>query len=68
MGKPNCEKGERCCLFHTTTPCTTSNLSCYETNLMLLNPTKTRFENNFLMVGRIFKFKLVIEQIVTDPN
>jgi hypothetical protein len=66
MGKLNCERNESCCVFHTTTPCATSNLSCYETNIMLLNPTKTRFATNFLMVERLFKFKLVIEQIVAN--
>jgi hypothetical protein len=38
----------------------------YETNLMLLNPTKTRFATNFLMVERLFKLKLAIEQIVAN--
>jgi hypothetical protein len=41
---------------------------CYETNLMLLNATKTHLSTNFLMVQRLFKFKLVIEQIVVHPN
>ncbi len=27
MGKINCEKNENCCFFHTTTLCTTNNLS-----------------------------------------
>ncbi len=38
----------------------------YKTNLMLLNPTKTWFATNFLMVERLFKVKLTIEQIVVD--
>ncbi len=38
----------------------------YETNLMLLNPTKTQFSTNFLMVERLFKLKLTIEQIVAN--
>ncbi len=39
---------------------------CYETNLMLLNPTKIRFTTNFLMVERLFKLRLAIEQTVFD--
>jgi hypothetical protein len=35
---------------------------------MLLNPTKTQFKTNFLMVERSFKLGLAIEQIVADPN
>jgi hypothetical protein len=33
----------------------------YETNLMLLNPTKTCFATNFLMGERLFKLKPTIE-------
>jgi hypothetical protein len=33
---------------------------------MLLNPIETTFSTKFLMVERLFKFKLVIEQIVID--
>jgi glycerol uptake facilitator-like aquaporin len=33
---------------------------------MLLNPTKTQFSTNFLMVERLFKLKLTIEQIVAN--
>jgi hypothetical protein len=39
---------------------------CYETNLMLLNPTKMWFTTNFLMVEKLFKLRLAIEQIVFD--
>jgi hypothetical protein len=35
---------------------------------MLLNPTKIKFATNFLMVERLFKFRLTIEQIVVDPD
>jgi len=35
---------------------------------MLLNPTKTRFVTNFIMVERLFKLKPTIEQIVANPN
>jgi hypothetical protein len=38
----------------------------YETNLMLLNPTKTQFTTNFLMVERLFKFRPIIEQTVIN--
>ncbi len=38
----------------------------YETNLMLLNPIKTQFATNFLMVGKLFKLRPVIEQIVIN--
>jgi hypothetical protein len=38
----------------------------YETNPMLLNPTKTRFSTIFLMVERLFKLRPIIEQIVID--
>jgi hypothetical protein len=38
----------------------------YETNLMLLNPTETQFVTNFLMVERLFKLKLAIEQTIVD--
>ncbi len=41
---------------------------CYETNLMLLHPTKTRFATHFLMVERLFKFKPAIEQIITNHD
>jgi hypothetical protein len=34
----------------------------YKTNLMLLNPTKARFATNFLIVERLFKLRLAIEQ------
>jgi hypothetical protein len=40
----------------------------YETNIMLLNPTKTWFVTNFLMVERLFKLRLAIEQIVVDHD
>jgi hypothetical protein len=39
----------------------------YEANLMLLNSTETWFATNLLMVERLFKFKLAIEQIIVDP-
>ncbi len=35
---------------------------------MLLNPTKIVFATNFLMVERLFKFKLAIEHIIANPN
>jgi hypothetical protein len=35
---------------------------------MLLHPTKTRFATKFLMVERLFKFKLAIEQTIIDPD
>jgi len=35
---------------------------------MLLNPTKTWFVTNFLMVERLFKLKLAIEQIIANPT
>jgi hypothetical protein len=35
---------------------------------MLLNPTETQFVTKFLMVERLFKFKLAIEQTVANPN
>ncbi len=38
----------------------------YETNLMLLNPTETQFATNVLIIERLFKFRLTIEQIVVD--
>ncbi len=41
---------------------------CYETNLMLLNPTKTRFVTNFLMVEKLFKLTLAIEQTILDHD
>jgi hypothetical protein len=41
---------------------------CYETNLILLNPTETRFVTNFLMVETFFKLRSTIEQIVANPN
>jgi len=41
---------------------------CYETNLMLLNLTKTQFATKFLMVERLFKFKLAIERTVVDHD
>jgi hypothetical protein len=41
---------------------------CYETNLMLLNPIETWFATNFLMVERLFKLRLAIEQTITNPN
>ncbi len=41
---------------------------CDETNLMLLNPTKTRFATNVLMVERLFKLRLTIKQIVVDRD
>jgi hypothetical protein len=34
---------------------------------MLLNSTETWFATNLLMVERLFKFKLAIEQIIVDP-
>jgi hypothetical protein len=40
----------------------------YETNLMLLNPIETWFATNFVMVERLFKLKLAIEQTIVDPN
>ncbi len=42
--------------------------NCYETNLMLLNPTETWFAPNFLMVERLFELGPTIEQIVVDIN
>ncbi len=39
---------------------------CYETNLILLNPTETQFATNFLMVETLFKLKFAIEQIVAN--
>jgi hypothetical protein len=36
---------------------------CYETNLMLLNPIETWFITNFLMLERLFKFKLAIKLV-----
>jgi hypothetical protein len=41
---------------------------CYETNLMLLNLTKTQFATKFLMVERLFKLKLAIERTVVDHD
>jgi hypothetical protein len=41
---------------------------CYETNLILLNPTETQFATNFLMVETLFKLRFAIEQIVANPN
>jgi hypothetical protein len=41
---------------------------CYETSLMLLNLAETWLAPNFLMVERLFKLKLAIEQIVTNLN
>jgi hypothetical protein len=38
----------------------------YETNLMLINPIETCFVTNFLMVEKLFKLKLAIEQIVAN--
>jgi hypothetical protein len=35
---------------------------------MLLNSIETRFATNFLMVERLFKLRLTIEQIVVNPN
>jgi hypothetical protein len=40
----------------------------YETNLMLLNPTRTCFATNFLMVETLFKLKLAIEQTFANPD
>jgi hypothetical protein len=40
----------------------------YETNQTLLNPTKTQFPTNFLMVKRLFKLRLATKQIVVDVN
>ncbi len=40
----------------------------YETNLMLLNSTKTWFATNFSIIERLFEFTLAIEQIVVDPD
>jgi len=40
----------------------------WKKQLLLLNPTKTRFATKFLMVERLFKLKLAIEQIVVDLN
>ncbi len=40
----------------------------YETNLMLLKPIETQFVTNFLMVEKLFKLKLAIEQTITNPN
>jgi hypothetical protein len=38
----------------------------YETNLMLLNPIETQFATKFLMVERLFKLRLTIEQIIVN--
>jgi hypothetical protein len=35
---------------------------------MLLKPIKTWFATNFLMVERLFKLKLAIEQTIANPN
>jgi hypothetical protein len=35
---------------------------------MLLNPIKTQFVTNVLMVERLFKLKLAIEQTITNPD
>jgi hypothetical protein len=40
----------------------------YETNLMLLKPIEMQFVTKFLMVERLFKLKLAIEQTIVDPN
>jgi len=35
---------------------------------MFLNPNKMQFTTNFLMVEQLFKLKIVIEHIITDPK
>jgi hypothetical protein len=68
MGEMNCEKGESYCFFIQQHHAPLAIFCCYETNIMLLNPIETHFSTNFLMVERLFKLRLVIEQIVVDPN
>jgi hypothetical protein len=62
------EKGESCCFIIQQHHAPLTIFYCYETNLMLLNPTKTHFSTNFLMVERLFKLRPVIEQIVVNPD
>ncbi len=68
MGETNCEKGEIVVSFIRQHHVPLIIFCCYETNLLWLNPTKTHFATNFLMVERFFKLRPTIEQSVVDPN
>jgi hypothetical protein len=68
MGEMNCEKMKVVVSFIWQHPAPLAIFHRYETNLMLLDPTKTQFTTNFLMVERLFKFKFAIEQIITNPK
>ncbi len=71
MGEVNYEKGENHYFFHTTTPCATSNLLPLVDQPNALNPIKTQFVTNFLMVEFgwiVVQVKTTIEQTIVNPN
>jgi len=65
MGEMNCEK-KRVLNSHDSTMRPQQFFFNYETNLMLLNSTKTWFATSFLMVERLFRLKPTIEQTVVN--
>jgi hypothetical protein len=68
MGEMNCEKGEIVVSFIWQHHVPFTIFHHYETKLLLLNPTKTQFATNVLMVKRFFKLRPAIEQTIIDNN
>jgi hypothetical protein len=68
MGETNCEKRESCCFFIGQHRVPLIIFRHYENNLMLLKPIETPFATNFLMVERLLKLRLAIEQTIVNHD
>jgi hypothetical protein len=68
MGKKICENGKFVISFIQQHHDPLTIFCHYETNSMLLKPTKMQLSTDFLIVERLFKLKLAIEQTIADPN